>query len=144
MTIFMDDGFHLRVRDRRALLLWPTPGIPGRPFDDTLDLEWVAGVTAIARERLPVLASVEIDPAASWAGLYEMTPDRHSVLGAAPECPNLFYMNGSSGHGVMHSPALGQLVAEILSDGKATSVDVTALSPARFGAGTTTRAADVL
>jgi glycine/D-amino acid oxidase-like deaminating enzyme len=144
MTIFMDDGFHLRVRDRRALLLWPTPGISGQPFDDTLDLDWVAGVSAIARERLPVLAQVETDRAASWAGLYEMTPDRHSVIGPAPECPNLFYMNGSSGHGVMHSPALGQLVAEILSDGKATSVDVSALSPTRFTAETTTRAADVL
>ena len=144
MTIWMDDGFHLRVRDRRALLLWPTPGIPGRPYDDTLDLGWAADVAAIARQRLPKLAQVEIDPAASWAGLYEMTPDRHSVIGPAPECPNLFYINGSSGHGVMHSPALGQLLAEILSDGKATSVDVTALSPTRFTAETTTRAADVL
>jgi sarcosine oxidase subunit beta len=144
MTIWMDDGFHLRVRDRRALLLWPTPGIAGRPYDDTLDLNWVDEVSAIARDRLPVLAKVPVDPTASWAGLYEMTPDRHSVIGPAPECPNLFYINGSSGHGVMHSPALGQVLAEILSDGKASSVDVTALSPTRFTARTTTRAADVL
>jgi sarcosine oxidase subunit beta len=144
MTIWMDDGFHLRVRDHRALLLWPTPGIPGRPYDDTLDPDWVVQVDAIARERLPVLARVAIDPQASWAGLYEMTPDRHSVLGPAPECPNLFYINGSSGHGVMHSTALGQLLAEILSDGKASSVDVTALSAARFNEQTAARAADVL
>jgi sarcosine oxidase subunit beta len=144
MTIWMDDGFHLRVRDRRALLLWPTPGIPGRPYDDSLDLGWVADVAAVARQRLPVLRDVAVDTAASWAGLYEMTPDRHSVIGPAPECANLFYINGSSGHGVMHSPALGQLLAEILSDGKASSVDVAALSPARFSEQTSTRAADVL
>jgi len=144
MTIWVRDQFHLRVRDGRALLLYPTPGIPGRPYDATLDASWLDEVGAIARARLPVLAPVAIDPEASWAGLYEMTPDRHSVLGAAPECPNLFYICGSSGHGVMHSTALGQLLAEILTDGRASSVDVTGLSPARFAAGVSAQAADVL
>jgi len=144
MTIWVRDQFHLRVRDGRALLLYPTPGIPGRPYDATLDTYWLDEVGAIARQRLPVLTEVAIDPEASWGGLYEMTPDRHSVLGGAPECPNLFYIAGSSGHGVMHSTALGQLLAEIMSDGHTTSVDVSALSPARFAAGVTTQAADVL
>ncbi|HEV8479836.1 MAG TPA: FAD-dependent oxidoreductase [Candidatus Eisenbacteria bacterium] len=144
MTIWVRDQFHLRVRDGRALLLYPTPGIPGHPYDATLDTYWLDEVGAIARERLPVLQAVEIDPEASWGGLYEMTPDRHSVLGAAPERGNLFYIAGSSGHGVMHSTALGQLLAEIMSDGHATSVDVSALSPARFAAGVTAQAADVL
>jgi len=144
MTIWVRDQFHLRVREGRALLLYPTPGIPGHPYDATLDTYWLDEVGAIARQRLPVLQEVEIDPEASWGGLYEMTPDRHSVLGAAPECANLFYIAGSSGHGVMHSTALGQLLAEIMSDGHATSVDVSALSPARFAAGVTAQAADVL
>src|SRR5436190_3771135 len=41
MTIFAGDGFHLRVRDGRVLLLWPTPGADGAPFDDAVDDEWV-------------------------------------------------------------------------------------------------------
>ena len=61
-----------------------------------------------------------------------MSPDRHAILGPAPDCPNLFLVNGSSGHGVMHAPALGQLLAEIMSDGKATSLDVGPLRPTRF------------
>jgi len=132
MTIFAGDGFHLRVRDGRVLLLWPTPGVEGRPFDDSVNPVWVRQVTGLAHRRVPVLRRAEVDPAACWAGLYEMSPDKHAILGPAPGCPNLFLVNGSSGHGVMHSPALGQLLAEIMSDGTATSLDVHALRPTRF------------
>jgi sarcosine oxidase, subunit beta len=132
MTIFAGDGFHTRVRDGRVLLLWPTPGVPGHPFDDSVDPGWIAQVTAMAHERLPVLRDVRVDPAASWGGLYEMSPDKHAILGVAPGCPNFYLVNGSSGHGVMHAPALGQLLAEIILDGKATTLDVHALRPERF------------
>ena len=135
MTIFAGDGFHLRVRDGRVLLLLPTPGVEGRPFDHPVDPAWVRRVTEMAHRRVPVLRRVEMAAAACWAGLYEMSPDRHVILGPAPECPNLFLVNGSSGHGVMHSPALGQLLAEIISDGTATSLDVTPLRPTRFAEG---------
>ena len=135
MTIFAGDGFHLRVRDGRVLLLWPTPGVEGRPFDASVDPAWVRQVTAMAHQRVPVLRRVEIERAACWAGLYEMSPDKHAILGPAPGCPNLFLVNGSSGHGVMHSPALGHLLAEIMSDGAATSLDVGALRPTRFAEG---------
>ena len=71
----------------------------------------------------------------SWAGLYEVSPDKHAVLGWAPGCQNLFLVNGSSGHGVMHAPALGQLLAEIMWDGAATTLDVAPLRPSRFAEG---------
>src|SRR5207249_8964561 len=127
------DGFHFRVRDGRVLLLRPEP--PGEiaepegrdPFDRRVDPAWVAGVLAEARRRAPVLASAAIDPEACRAGLYEMTPDRHAILGAAPGCANLYLANGASGHGVMHAPALGKLLAEIVTTGAARSLDVTAL-----------------
>jgi sarcosine oxidase subunit beta len=135
MTIFAGDGFHLRVRDRRVLLLRPTAGVAGRPFDDSVDPAWVHEVTTIAYRRVPVLGRAAIDPGACWAGLYEMSPDKHAILGRAPGCENLFLANGSSGHGVMHAPALGQLLAEIMSDGAATSLDVTPLRPTRFAEG---------
>ncbi len=135
MTIYAGDGFHLRVRDGRVLLLWPNPGIAGRPFDYPVDPSWVRDVTAMAHARVPVLRNVPIDEAACWAGLYEMSPDRHAILGPAPECPNLYLANGSSGHGVMHSPALGQLLAEIMTEGRATSLDVHSLRPGRFAEG---------
>ena len=135
MTIFVGDGFHLRVRDGRVLLLRPDPPGPGDPFDTSVDPAWIAKVTEAARERLPILAGTEVDVPSCWAGLYEMSPDGHALLGWAPDCENLFLINGSSGHGVMHAPALGQLLSEILSDGAASSLDVSSLSPSRFAEG---------
>jgi sarcosine oxidase, subunit beta len=131
MTIYAVDGFHLRVRDGRVLLLLPSPGAAD-PFDVSVDPAWVDAVTGTARARVPCLADVAIDRSACWAGLYEMSPDGHAILGVAPGVPNFVLANGSSGHGVMHAPALGKLVAEIVLDGAATSLDVTALRPDRF------------
>ena len=135
MTIFVDDGFHLRVRDGRVLLLRASPGAPGQPFDTSVDDAWVESVGAEARLRVPLLRDLPIDRARCWAGLYEMSPDRHALLGKAPGSPNLYLINGSSGHGVMHAPALGQLLAEILLEGKSRTLDVTALRPERFAEG---------
>ena len=135
MTIWAGDGFHLRVRDGRVLLLWPTPGVPGRPYDITVDPAWIDAAAAKAHERVPVLRQATIDRAGAWAGLYEMSPDKHAILGATPACPNLYLINGSSGHGVMHAPALGQLLAELICDGRPSTLDVSCLSPSRFDEG---------
>jgi sarcosine oxidase subunit beta len=135
MTIFVGDGFHLRVRDGRVLLLKPSPGVPGAPFDETVDPAWLDEIAATARVRVPPLAAVPLDRARSWAGLYEMSPDKHALLGPHPACPNYFLINGSSGHGVMHAPALGHLLAEIILDGRATTLDVRCLRPGRFAEG---------
>lgn len=132
MTIFVESAFHLRVRDGRVMIIKPTPVPDGNPFDTTVDDRWVESVSAEAAMRVPSLANLEIDRGACYAGLYEMSPDNHAILGAAPWCENLFLANGSSGHGVMHSPALGQLLSEIICDGVASSLDVRALRPTRF------------
>jgi sarcosine oxidase subunit beta len=135
MTVFLGDGFHLRVRDGRVLLLMPSPGDARDPFDTSVDPAWLSAVYGLACRRMPALRDTGVDPAACYAGLYEMSPDGHALLGPAPDCENLVLANGSSGHGVMHAPALGQLVAEILTDGGARSLDVDALRPSRFGEG---------
>lgn len=130
MTIFVGDAFHLRVRDGRVLILMNSPGAAD-PFDDTVDPKWIEHVMAYAHRRLPVLADVAVDHAASWAGLYEQSPDSHAILGPALHVDNLLYANGSSGHGVMHAPALGMLLAEIMT-GATPSIDIAALHPGRF------------
>lgn len=144
MTIFAGDGYHLRVRDGRILLLWPNPGKAGAPFDTSVDDEWIATIEKMTASRVPLIKDIPLDRAASWAGLYEMSPDKHAILGPAPECPNFHLINGSSGHGVMHSPALGQLLAEIITTGKASTLDVSALSPTRFAEGRMNRVSELL
>lgn len=135
LTVFVEAEFHLRVRDGRVLLLWSDQPNSADPFDTTFDAEWLPHVTARAHRWVPCLRDARIDPDACVAGLYEMSPDRHVLLGPAPGIGNLYLANGSSGHGVMHSPALGQLLAEIILDGSAASMDVHPLRPSRFGEG---------
>jgi sarcosine oxidase subunit beta len=133
MTVWADDGFHFRVRDKRVLLLWPDSPPPG--FDATFDdTTWLPRVLDVAYARVPRLRNVAIDPAACWAGLYEMSPDHHAIVGRAPALENLYLANGFSGHGVMHAPAIGQLIAELIIDGT-TSIDIDALRPSRFAEG---------
>lgn len=135
MTIFAGDGFHLRVRDGRVLLAWPTPGSTTDRFDCRVESGWIDDVAAKAASRVPVLAGVPLDRSGAWGGLYEISPDKHAILGPAPECGNFYFINGSSGHGVMHAPALGHLLAEIITDGRATTLDTAPLRPSRFADG---------
>lgn len=134
MTIFTRDGLHMRPRDGRAVLCWPTPGRVDDPFDTSVDAEWLSAVVARARDRVPALGEARFEAADCYGGLYEMSPDSHAILGSAPGCENMFLANGSSGHGVMHAPAVGQLLAEIIV-GNTPSMDVHPLRPSRFAEG---------
>lgn len=135
LTVWIADGFHLRVRDGRVLLLRPRDHPSDLNGDDRFDPSWLDGLHQLASRFVPALAAARIDVANSWAGLYEMSPDKHALLGPAPGVDNLWLINGSSGHGVMHAGPLGQLLSEMLLDGAAHTLDVSALDPGRFLAG---------
>jgi sarcosine oxidase, subunit beta len=135
MTIFAEDGFHLRVREGRVLILWPDEPDVADPFDQSVDDAWLGTVFEMARSRVPCLRHASIDRESCWAGLYEMSPDGHAMLGRAQQVENLYLANGSSGHGVMHSPAIGQLLAEIMLDGAAHTLNTHTLRPSRFAEG---------
>jgi len=134
MTAYVEDGFHTRVRDGRILWLWPHEVGVEESDDPTWRDDWVPKVMELARARLPEAARVPVDPAACHCGLYEMSPDRHAILGEAPGAPGLFLINGSSGHGVMHSPALGEALAAMII-GEPPPLDVDAFRPTRFAEG---------
>jgi sarcosine oxidase subunit beta len=61
-----------------------------------------------------------------------MTPDHHPVLGRVEEVPGLFLANGFSGHGVMHSPATGKIMADLILKGTSDLVDANLLGLRRF------------
>ena len=69
-----------------------------------------------------------------WAGLYEMTPDRHPIIGESP-VDGLFLANGFSGHGFQHAPVVGKLMAELIVDGRTRTVDISSLGLDRFERG---------
>jgi sarcosine oxidase subunit beta len=104
-------------------------------YDTRVDEDWRLVHLEQAMRRMPMLADAEI--AAEWAGLYEVTPDDQPILGAIPEVAGVYVCAGFSGHGLMHGPATGMLMAEEILDGRATTIDIDPLRHARFGAGVT-------
>jgi sarcosine oxidase subunit beta len=72
--------------------------------------------------------------ASTWCGLYEMTPDRHPIVGTSP-IAGLYLANGFSGHGFQHAPIVGKLLAELIVEGRASSLDIDDLSLERFALG---------
>ena len=70
-----------------------------------------------------------------WAGLYEVTPDAHPILGGVPQLGGYYVVAGFSGHGFMHGPGAGLLLSEMILDGQATTLDVSSLAYTRFAEG---------
>ncbi|MFB3737492.1 MAG: NAD(P)/FAD-dependent oxidoreductase [Candidatus Velamenicoccus archaeovorus] len=85
--------------------------------------------------RFPHLAELPIDPAQCWAGLYPETPDHHAVIGEVADVPRFVQCVGFGGHGLMHAPAAGRAVAELIALGACRTFDLEPLRPSRFAEG---------
>jgi sarcosine oxidase subunit beta len=105
-----------------------TPG-----FDQSVDTAWELVHLTAAMERFPLLEQASL--ANRWAGLYEVSPDAHPILGRVPELDGFYCINGFSGHGMMHGPVCGLLLAEEILDGAAQTLDIAPLRLDRFREG---------
>jgi sarcosine oxidase subunit beta len=89
----------------------PTPRWTDREeVDEALVADWRERVA----RRYPSAAGAPV--ARAWAGLYDMTPDAHPIIGWVGD--GVYAACGFSGHGFMQSPAVGKAVAEELLDGE--------------------------
>jgi sarcosine oxidase subunit beta len=103
----------------------------------------------IAEELLPTSVRIfpPVEEAAiehTWVGLYEMTPDRHPIIGQAPGVGGFYLANGFSGHGFQHAPVVGKLLAELIVGGAARTVDISGLGLERFQGGQLVREGHVV
>ena len=122
MVIDMSNGFHFRPEGRGFLLAWNDPEeTPGYKTD--FEPSFIEKILTHAANRVPVFENLAVNPKRAWAGLYEMTPDHHAILGPVPGVPGFFLANGFSGHGVMHAPATGKIVSDLILKGKTGVVD---------------------
>lgn len=101
-------------------------------FDQNVDPEWELVNIEAAIARLPLMEHASL--VSHLAGLYEVTPDAHPIFGKTP-LEGFYVCAGFSGHGFMHGPIAGVIMAEIILDGQAKSVDVSMLDLARFNEG---------
>ena len=98
-------------------------------FNDKRDPDWLFTLSEHISHRTPALADVE--PKRGWAGLYEMTPDHNALIGEAAELSGFFYACGFSGHGFLMGPAVGEVVADLMT-GRVPFVDVSGMDKDRF------------
>ena len=93
-------------------------------------------ILVLAANRVPVFENLPVNPKRAWAGLYEMSPDHHCILGGVAEVPGFYLANGFSGHGVMHAPATGKVLSDLILHGNTNVVsDVSVLGFDRFAKG---------
>ena len=143
MIIDMSTGFHFRPESRGFLLAWNDPEeTPGYKMD--FEPTFIEKILTRAADRVPVFENVAVNPKRAWAGLYEMTPDHHPILGESPTVPGFFFANGFSGHGVMHSPATGKILSDLILTGKTDLIAASLLNFSRFAEGRTIHETAVL
>ena len=131
MTIEAETGFHFRRRGEHLLLAMAEPE-PRWGFEETVDWHFAADLLRRLHRRLPPAGDAEI--ANAWAGLYDMTPDAHPIVGRVAD--GVYVCAGFSGHGFMQSPAVGRALAEEIVRGSA-SFDLSPFRLERFDSGAT-------
>jgi sarcosine oxidase subunit beta len=134
MVIDMSTGFHFRREGKGILLAWNDPE-EKVGFKTEFDPKFVEKILTRAADRVPCLVDAEVNPRRAWGGLYEMTPDHHAIIGPAANVAGLYFVNGFSGHGVMHSPASGRITADLILKGNSDLIDTRALGVQRFAEG---------
>jgi sarcosine oxidase subunit beta len=135
MVVDMSTGFHFRPESLGFLLAWNDPE-EKMGFNTDFEPSFIEKVLTLAADRVPCFENLAVNPKRAWAGLYEMSPDHHAIIGPAPEVKGFFCANGFSGHGAMHAPATGRMIADLIVHGHTQVVDaVEVLSPARFAKG---------
>ncbi len=114
-----------------------------RPGDTyAIDEEFHLRTLERAMYRLPLLENARA--VRQMAGLYEVTPDAHPILGEARAVRGFYICAGFSGHGFQHSPAAGVVMSEILLDGASKTIDVSMLDLERFAEGRLIRELNVV
>ncbi|MEM4782301.1 MAG: FAD-dependent oxidoreductase [Halalkalicoccus sp.] len=139
LTIDLDTGSYFRPeRDGAALVggqFGPDPDADPDRYRKGIETEWAAEAAERAGEIARYFGP-ETRIKRGWAGLYAVTPDNHPII--EETIPGLISAVGFSGHGFMHAPATGKLVAELICEGEASLVDVSSLGSERFDDASTT------
>jgi sarcosine oxidase subunit beta len=136
LIVDLDTGWYVHRQGKSAVLMGGTDKDLHPGYDTTVDWGAFDLVFRAAGRRVPPLADAKVMRA--YAGVRDLTPDYHGILCEAREAPGFYLACGFSGHGFMHAPAVGLLMAELILDGRATSMDIAPLSLDRFQGGAVT------
>ncbi len=143
LTVDVGSGFYMRKEHDNILFGMSNYAEPPS-HNLTVDWDWLDTVLEAGLSRFPILERAGLAEKLCWAGTYEITPDHLPILGRHPDLPNYVDASGFSGHGVMHAPATGLLIAEEILDGRAHTIAIDELRITRFDAGAQRREQNVI
>jgi sarcosine oxidase subunit beta len=138
MVVDVDTTFHFRREGQGILIGYDfsrgnREGVKGAGGEEgAVPYAFLEAIAEMGPRRLPLLAEARIDPRKCWSGAYAVTPDHHGIIGRVG---SVVLATGFGGHGVMHAPAVGQAVAEVILKGECCSFDLHPLRPERFEEG---------
>ncbi len=101
-------------------------------FTEGVDQDWLEHVLLTGVDRYSWWEDMGVDLSGSWWGYYGVSPDNSPIIGPHPDTRGWIDACGFSGHGIMHAPAAGVAVAEMIADGDTTTVDVDHFRHTRF------------
>lgn len=99
-------------------------------YDQKPGMDYIERMWGRVAKRAPGLEQAEYFT--GYAGLYTNTPDGHPIIDKVEGVDGLYICTGFNGHGFKESPAVGNLVAEMIVDGEAKSIDISSLGMTRF------------
>lgn len=145
MVVDVTTGLYMH-REGNGLLIGLANKDEKPGFDETIDTEFLDTMLMTTLDVMPYLENAEIKTKypGTWAGLYEDTADHHAIIDRLPGLSNVYVCGGFSGHGLMHAPAAGQAVAELVTRGTCTTFDLRPLRLSRFAEGDLTRERNVI
>ncbi len=131
-VVFFDESLYFH-REGEGILTGQSNNAETPGYKLNVDEDWEEKHMEAAVRRFPLLG--EAGFLSHWAGLYEVTPDAHPILGPVPDVEGFYVMAGFSGHGFMHGPVAGLLMAEEIVDRGAHTVNIDAFHIDRFTSG---------
>jgi sarcosine oxidase subunit beta len=131
MCVDVDTGVLIRREGDGVLIGYSDPA-SSPSYDTSFEPEFLDAVASRIGNRFPFLEQATINPRKCWAGLYPETPDHIAIIDAPREAPWFIQCAGFGGHGIMHSLAAGQAVAELIGDQRCSTFDLSPLRLDRF------------
>jgi sarcosine oxidase subunit beta len=130
MVVDFSSSMYFRPEGPTGLLVGMTDRKEPSSFNVETDEAFLEMLIDQAVRRVPALEQSRV--IRGWAGLYDVTPDANPILGPVPDLDGFLMAAGFSGHGFMHAPAAGQLIAEMILDGCAHTIDTAGYALSRF------------
>ena len=127
----------MRPIDGNCTLIGSEGGVKRSPdpdqYPETVRAEYIAQCRAALERRVPAMRHSTMR--GNWAGILMMSPDARPIIDRLPQYEGLFCMAGDSGTSFKTSPAIGKCLAEWITEGRATTVDLTPFRSTRFAEG---------